>query len=310
MDVHYDRISIKRTVKQMLKENWPAVLTVVLLLSVVEIAVEIVMMGDRAGGEFLSFLVVMPLDVALCSFLLLMMRERRAQTGDFFAPFSRFFKYLLAGIWYSLWLILWTLLLIVPGIVKFYAYLMYPYILADAPDADLVGALRTSKRMTNGYKLDLFTLSLTFAGWFGLLILAMIGVQMLVLGQNPYGVLIEDDLLLLDKAAVIAKIVTMPFSVLLSCYIAGVLAQVYESLKTTAIDSGVCQPEEFGLTAEQAAVLADTEKTADACLAQGSDDSSIYNETIGETLPEANSEKEQEQPEKYLEERSDERPIE
>lgn len=294
--MNYDRVLIKNNVKKMLKENWQTVLLVVLLLSAIEIAIELVAMQNQAGGEFLSFIVRMPFDVAICSFLMWMMKNREARTSDFFEPFSRFLKYILAGVWKSLWIFLWTLLLIIPGIVKGYAYAMYPYILAADPDADIVDALRTSKKMTNGYKIDLFTLSLTFLGWYFLLFLVAIGVEMLVIGQNPIELMNEGAFdLLLSKASVIAKIVTIPLSILLNCYVTGVFSQVYELLKTRAVADGVCAPEEFGLTGEQAAVFADEKQIGNMSIRYQSNienDSDIYYETIeGEILPETDEER-------------------
>ena len=294
--MNYDRVLIKNNVKKMLKENWQTVLLVVLLLSAIEIAIELVAMQNQAGGEFLSFIVRMPFDVAICSFLMWMMKNHEARTSDFFEPFSRFLKYILAGVWESLWIFLWTLLLIIPGIVKGYAYAMYPYILAADPDADIVDALRTSKKMTNGYKIDLFTLSLTFLGWYFLLFLVAIGVEMLVIGQNPIELMNEGAFdLLLSKASVIAKIVTIPLSILLNCYVTGVFSQVYELLKTRAVADGVCAPEEFGLTGEQAVVFADEKQIGNMSIRYQSNienDSDIYYETIeGEILPETDEER-------------------
>lgn len=60
---------------------------------------------------------------------------------------------------------LWTLLLIIPGIVKSYQYKMIPYILADNPDIEWREAFDLSKRMTDGHKMDLFILDLSFIGW-------------------------------------------------------------------------------------------------------------------------------------------------
>jgi uncharacterized membrane protein len=66
----------------------------------------------------------------------------------------------------SIYLILWTLLLIIPGIIKFYAYRMVPYILADNPDIKAKRAIQLSKEMTDGQKMDIFILDLSFLGWF------------------------------------------------------------------------------------------------------------------------------------------------
>ena len=60
---------------------------------------------------------------------------------------------------------LWTLLLIVPGIVKHYEYLMIPYILAENPGMDRKEAFKISKRMMDGQKMETFILDLSFIGW-------------------------------------------------------------------------------------------------------------------------------------------------
>lgn len=61
---------------------------------------------------------------------------------------------------------LWTLLLIIPGIVKSYAYRMVPYILADNPNIGYRRAIELSNEMTMGHKFDIFVLDLSFFGWY------------------------------------------------------------------------------------------------------------------------------------------------
>ncbi|MDE6956633.1 MAG: DUF975 family protein [Lachnospiraceae bacterium] len=65
----------------------------------------------------------------------------------------------------SLSVFLWSLLLIIPGIIKSYEYLMVPYILAENPTMDRRDVLDLSKRMMKGQKWDAFILSLSFFGW-------------------------------------------------------------------------------------------------------------------------------------------------
>ncbi len=60
---------------------------------------------------------------------------------------------------------LWTLLLIVPGIVKSYEYSMIPYIIAEDPSTSMNDAFAKSKEMTTGQKMNLFVLDLSFIGW-------------------------------------------------------------------------------------------------------------------------------------------------
>ena len=60
---------------------------------------------------------------------------------------------------------LWSLLLIIPGIIKFYAYSMTPYILIDNPELSANQAINLSRDMMKGHKFDLFYLQLSFIGW-------------------------------------------------------------------------------------------------------------------------------------------------
>lgn len=60
---------------------------------------------------------------------------------------------------------LWTLLFVVPGIIKHYEYLMIPYILAENPGMGRQEAFLISKRMMMGQKWEVFMLDLSFLGW-------------------------------------------------------------------------------------------------------------------------------------------------
>ena len=74
--------------------------------------------------------------------------------------------------WKGLKVFLWTLLLIIPGIIKRYAYMMVPYILAENPNIGSKRALELSDQMTKGHKLDIFILHLSFFWWYLLGMLA------------------------------------------------------------------------------------------------------------------------------------------
>lgn len=67
--------------------------------------------------------------------------------------------------WMGLWTVLWSLLLIVPGIIKGIGYSMTPYLLHEYPQIQPRDALELSERMTKGYKADIFMASLSFLGW-------------------------------------------------------------------------------------------------------------------------------------------------
>ena len=65
----------------------------------------------------------------------------------------------------DLYIFLWTLLLVIPGIVKHYQYYLVPYILSENPDMDTRQALDVSRSMMEGNKFRVFVLELSFIGW-------------------------------------------------------------------------------------------------------------------------------------------------
>lgn len=65
----------------------------------------------------------------------------------------------------NLFIVLWTLLLVIPGIIKSYQYYLVPYIMQDDPRMNYRDALALSKDMMDGYKWNLFVLRLSFIGW-------------------------------------------------------------------------------------------------------------------------------------------------
>lgn len=61
---------------------------------------------------------------------------------------------------------LWSLLLVIPGVVKYYQYRMVPYILAEEPHMSFQEAKEISTKITSGQKSDIFVLDLSFIGWY------------------------------------------------------------------------------------------------------------------------------------------------
>ena len=66
----------------------------------------------------------------------------------------------------GLFITLWSLLFIIPGIIKSYEYCMVPYLLGDYPDITRQEAFEMSKKMMYGNKMNMFILELSFIGWY------------------------------------------------------------------------------------------------------------------------------------------------
>lgn len=116
----------------------------------------------------------------------------------------------------GLYISLWSLLFIVPGIVKSYAYRMAEYIKGENPNIPANRAIELSKIMTDGHKGDLFVLDLSFIGW---------------------------NLLSLFTCGILSIVYVGP-------YYNAAIAFAYEELKAEAIASGKISAEELGGSGE------------------------------------------------------------
>lgn len=87
------------------------------------------------------------------------------ETGALFAPFKQYARTVGAVLLVFVYTLLWTLLLVIPGIIKAYSYSMTFYILRENPEMTAGDAITASQKMMDGHKMDLFLLSLSFIGW-------------------------------------------------------------------------------------------------------------------------------------------------
>ena len=112
------------------------------------------------------------------------LRGEDVSIGDLFVVFRIYRSAVGTMFLRDLFVWLWSLLFVIPGIVKSYAYSMVPYIIYENPKLSAKQALRISETMTDGYKWDLFVLALSFFGWH--LLSAITGGLVGILWSNPY----------------------------------------------------------------------------------------------------------------------------
>ena len=139
-------------------------------------------------------------------------RGENMQAGEVFASFRIYLPSMTTSLLRGVFVFLWSLLFIIPGIVMSYAYSMTDYIIYENPNLTPSRALQMSKAMTQGYKGDLFVFDLSFFGW-ALLSALTCGILGIVY-VNPY------------------------------MYTAH--AGMYDALKAQAIRRGVLRWEDFG----------------------------------------------------------------
>lgn len=130
-----------------------------------------------------AFLLGGTLELGYARFLLKQHDGKNTEFNDLFSQFHRygtgFAQHFLRGLYVALW----SILLVIPGIMKSYSYAMTPFILADHPDLTATQAIEWSEELMTGHKMDLFILDLTFIGWE---ILAGLSWNLGHLVLNPY----------------------------------------------------------------------------------------------------------------------------
>ena len=98
-------------------------------------------------------------------YLLKQYHRQETSISDLFSQFFRFGTGFAQKFFVNLYTVLWTVLLVIPGIVKSFSYAMTPFILADNPNLTANQAITRSRELMDGHKWELFVLSLTFIGW-------------------------------------------------------------------------------------------------------------------------------------------------
>lgn len=130
-----------------------------------------------------SFLIAGPLLVGLHIFSLSIARDRILSTGQLFEGFPSFANGLVAYILATIFIMLWTLLLIVPGVMAAFSYSMTFFILADNRNLDGLEAIRRSKAMMYGHRWRLCCLVGRFTWW---ILLGMITCGIGFIWVGPY----------------------------------------------------------------------------------------------------------------------------
>ena len=119
----------------------------------------------------------------ITSFFLKISRNEEVTYKELFSKINLAVFYFALTFVAGLFISLWTLLLIIPGIIATYAYKMIYYIKLDNPEIGVLDAIKKSKEMMNGHKWDFFVLELSFIGW---IILGVFTLGILYLWLVPY----------------------------------------------------------------------------------------------------------------------------
>lgn len=124
---------------------------------------------------FVSLFVLLPLAVGYSNSMRVLLEtgDNRLANNSFSLGFGNWLHVVWGMILSTIYIFLWTLLLIIPGIIKSYSYALTPYILVEHPEMSANEAIEESMRLMDGHKFDLFYLQLSFIGWAILSILSL-----------------------------------------------------------------------------------------------------------------------------------------
>ena len=129
--------------------------------------IQSVLMGALGATVVGSIIVAGPLSVGVACVMLALTRRESTELDDMFGGFrSGFADNLVAGLLVYVFTFLWSLLFVIPGIVKALSYSMTYYILSDNPGTPAMKAIERSQEMMRGHKWQLFCLQLSFIGWY------------------------------------------------------------------------------------------------------------------------------------------------
>ena len=149
---------LRTEAREQLAGNWGNAVLTCLVYAVI--------LGAASGvGGIGGIILGGPMELGLATFFLKLKREKSAQVEDLFQGFKKFESSLVLYIVRSIFVLLWSLLFIIPGIVAFFRYSMAIYILHDSPEMSGIEALNQSKELMDGNKGKLFGLYFSFIGW-------------------------------------------------------------------------------------------------------------------------------------------------
>ncbi len=110
--------------------------------------------------------VLLPLTVGFIRFMM-NAKNGQADIGDIFYAFkSNYMNIVKVMFFWYLYIFLWSLLFVIPGIIKSFEYFLVPYYLAENADTDKDWCFSQSSATMNGQKADTFVLGLSFIGWY------------------------------------------------------------------------------------------------------------------------------------------------
>lgn len=156
------RTELKNEAKEQIKGKIGILFLIFLIIAIIGVGSSFV----PIVGWFATIIIMPAFNISLCMIFLNLAKREDISVGDVFKGFNITGKAVWLYIITNFFVFLWSLLLIIPGIIKTFSYSMAPFILADNPNLTSSEALSESIRIMDGHKFDLFVLQLSFFLWY------------------------------------------------------------------------------------------------------------------------------------------------
>lgn len=156
----FTRSDLKNASKEQLRGQWFIAGGLFIVLTLVAFGIAIIPIIGWIAALFIPGAILLGK-----SYAMLKLTKEQIGIGDAFFGFNYFWKAFALYFIQAFFTALWSMLFVIPGIIKSYSYSMAFYAMADDFSLTAREALNESKRITKGYKLSLFILELSFIGW-------------------------------------------------------------------------------------------------------------------------------------------------
>lgn len=161
-----NRLELKKAAKSQIKGKIGILFVIALIIGAISSLASAVLAIIPCGALVSAIIITPAFTLSMIRVYLNVARGNTPRVQDAFCGFDDFWAGFKVIFLTGFFTFLWSLLFIIPGIVKGYSYSMAAYILAENPGKPALECIKESKEMTNGHKMDLFVLSLSFIGWF------------------------------------------------------------------------------------------------------------------------------------------------
>ncbi len=156
-----NRVLMERA-RESLQGRWGIAIGIIVLMQIIMMALSLII---PIAGSFLVMIITGPMTIGLCVAFLSIARRKEVAVGQLFCGFNSFGTGFCAYLLVTIFVMLWTLLFIIPGIIAAYSYAMTFFIIADNPSIRATEAIARSKVIMQGNKCKLFCLFCRFIGW-------------------------------------------------------------------------------------------------------------------------------------------------